>query len=316
METTRFLKYFKGQKNFKKVIEKIAAPPGEKIHTQNLIGSFKTILLSNIFQNSDKNIIVFLNDREEAAYFYDDLNNLGFTENTLFFPSSYKRSIQFGGVEQENIVQRTEVLNKVSLNKKKYIIISYPEAIVETVISQVGLETNTLQVKTGDKISTDFINEFLYEYGFERVDFVYEPGQFSIRGSIVDIFSFSYEDPYRLDFFGDEIETIRSFNIENQISKDTFQNITIVPNIQNENIEGERISFIDFLQNETLFFGNNLTLFLEQVTDIHRHTILEKADQKNLNEIMKNLEIDSSYEFFGKRVYIVVDPDGRKVELS
>ena len=100
LETEQFLKYFKGQKNFKAVLEKLNAPPGEKIHTRNLIGSSKTILLANIFKNSNKNIVVFLNDREEAAYFYDDLNNLGVTENTLFFPSSYKRSIQLGGIEQ------------------------------------------------------------------------------------------------------------------------------------------------------------------------------------------------------------------------
>ena len=196
LQTEQFLQYFKGQKEFTEVLEKLKAPPGEKIHTLGLIGSAKTILLSNLFQSLNKNFTVLLNDREEAAYFYDDLNNLGFSENTLFFPSSHKRSIQFGDVEQDNIVQRTEVLNKVSLNKARYIIISYPEAIVEKVISQSGLETNTLQVKNGDRISTDFINEFLYEYGFERVDFVHEPGQFSIRGSIVDIFSFSHEDPY------------------------------------------------------------------------------------------------------------------------
>jgi transcription-repair coupling factor (superfamily II helicase) len=284
LETTRFLKYFEGHKNFKKILKKIAAPPGEKIHAQQLIGSSKTILLSNIFRNTDKNLIAFLTDREEAAYFFDDLNNLGFSENTLFFPSSYKRSIQFGGVEQENIVQRTEVLNKVSLDTGKYIIVSYPEAIVETVISQTGLETNTLQVKTGDKISTDFINEFLYEYGFERVDFVYEPGQFSIRGSIVDIFSFSNEDPYRLDFFGDEVESIRSFNIDNQISKEKLQSVTIVPNIQNENIEGARISFIDFLGDKNLFTGNNLNQIFEQVSEIHRQTILAKAGDGNVNE--------------------------------
>ena len=286
MEADQFLKYFKGQKEFVEILKKIKAPPGEKIHTHGLIGSFKTILLSKLFQNTSKNHIVFLNDREEAAYFYDDLNNLGFTENTLFFPSSYKRSVQFGDIEQENIVQRTEVLNKVALNKKPYIIISYPEAIVETVISQIGLETNTLQVKSGDNISIEFINEFLYEYGFERVDFVYEPGQFSIRGSIVDIFSFSHEDPYRLDFFGDEIESIRSFNIDNQISKDSFQNITIVPNIQSQEIEGTRVSFIEFFQNDIVFFGNNLNQFLEHVSDIHRQTILAKADLNNLNELI------------------------------
>jgi len=122
LETGQFLKYFTGQKEFKEILEKLNAPPGEKIHPPNLIGLFKTILLANLFQNTGKNLTVFLNDKEEAAYFYDDLNNLGFAENTLFFPSSYKRSIQFGDIEQENIVQRTEVLNKVSLNKKKYII--------------------------------------------------------------------------------------------------------------------------------------------------------------------------------------------------
>ncbi len=284
METGQFLKYFKGQKEFSAVLEKIDAPPGEKVHTHGLIGSSKTILLSNLFQNRNKNLIVFLNDREEAAYFYDDLNNLGFGANTLIFPSSHKHSIQHGEVEQENIVQRTEVLNKVALNRKPYIIISYPEALVETVLSQSGLETNTLQVKTGDNISTDFINEFLYEYGFERVDFVYEPGQFSIRGSIVDVFSFSHEDPYRLDFFGDEVESIRSFNIDSQISKDIFQNITIVPNIQNENIEGSRISLIEFFQHDNIFFGNNLNQFLDQVSEIHRQTILAKTKQKNIQE--------------------------------
>ncbi len=286
LATDQFLKYFEGQKNFKNILEGITAPPGEKIHAQNLIGSSKTILLANIFRNTDQNLVVFLNDKEEAAYFFDDLNNLGFSENTLFFPSSYKRSIQFGDIEQENIVQRTEVLNKISLDKKRYIIVSYPEAVVETVISQSGLETNTLQVKTGDKISTEFINEFLYEYGFERVDFVYEPGQFSVRGSIVDIFSFSHEDPFRLDFFGDEVESIRSFNIDNQISKETFQTVTIVPNIQNENVEGERISFIEFLQNKTLFLGNNLTLFFEQITDIYQQASSGTTDLEPIVEIV------------------------------
>ncbi|HRX12359.1 MAG TPA: hypothetical protein P5210_11950, partial [Draconibacterium sp.] len=172
MQTGQFLKYFQGQKNFKKIIEKLNTPPGEKIHLKGLIGSSKTILLANLFRKTSKTFAILLNDREEAAYFYDDLNNLGISENTLFFPSSFKRSIHYGQTEQENIVQRTEVLNKIRLNEKPYIIVSYPEALVETVISQSGLKSNTLWVKKGDKISTDFLNEFLYEYGFERVEFV------------------------------------------------------------------------------------------------------------------------------------------------
>ncbi|HPE76625.1 MAG TPA: transcription-repair coupling factor [Draconibacterium sp.] len=294
MQTGQFLKYFQGQKNFKKIIEKLNTPPGEKIHLKGLIGSSKTILLANLFRKTSKTFAILLNDREEAAYFYDDLNNLGISENTLFFPSSFKRSIHYGQTEQENIVQRTEVLNKIRLNEKPYIIVSYPEALVETVISQSGLKSNTLWVKKGDKISTDFLNEFLYEYGFERVEFVYEPGQFSVRGSIVDVFSFSNEDPYRLDFFGDEVESIRSFNIDNQISKETFENITIVPNIQDKEIEGSRISFVSFFQTEIIWFGNNLNQFFSHVTDIHKQTILDKANEKNIqNEIVSGQVLKS-----------------------
>lgn len=286
METTQFLQYFKGQKNYSEFLKLLNAPPGEKIHARGLIGSSKTILISNLFSELKRNCVILLNDREEAAYFYDDLNNLGFSENTLFFPASYKRSVKYGQPEQDNIVQRTEVLNKIRSGSKPYFVVTYPEAAVETVISPSGLDTNTLQVRTGDKISIDFINDFLHAYGFERVDFVYEPGQFSVRGSIVDIFSFSHEDPYRLDFFGDEIESIRSFNTDNQISKNSFEQITVVPNIQGKEVEGERISFTGFFSENSLFFANNLTLFFDQVSEIYRQTLLEKADREDIANLM------------------------------
>ncbi len=285
METAQFLSYFKGHNNFTELHKKLIAPPGEKIYLQGCIGSYKTILLANLFQQVQKNFVILLNDREEAAYFYDDLNNLGWAENTLFFPSSFKRSIQYDSIEQENIVQRTEVLNKLADKENSYFLITYPEAVVESVISKAGLETNTLQVAKGDKISIEFINEFLFEYGFERVDFVYEPGQFSVRGSIVDIFSFSHDDPYRIDFFGDEIDSIRSFDIDNQISKNTFKRITVVPNIH-QDIEGEKVSLIEFLEGENIFIGNNLGQFFDFITEIHRQTILSKSDIENIQELI------------------------------
>jgi transcription-repair coupling factor (superfamily II helicase) len=286
LEPVAFLKYFKGQKHFAGVAKKLSAPPGEKIHLNGLIGSAKTIWTANLFQELRQNMVLLLNDREEAAYFYDDLNNLGLAKPALFFPSSYKRSIQYGQPEQENIVQRTETLNKLHDNEESCLIVSYPEALVETVISKPNLEKNTLQVAVSDKISIEFINEFLYEYGFERVDFVYEPGQFSVRGSIVDVFSYSNEDPYRLDFFGDEVESIRSFNIDNQISKETFRKITVVPNIQNEELEGNRVSVFEFLPADTLYFGNDMNQFFHQVDDIHRQTILAKAEEDNLKKMI------------------------------
>jgi transcription-repair coupling factor (superfamily II helicase) len=277
-----FLKYFKGQEHLDIVVKKLNAPPGGKLHLQGLVGSAKTIQAAIIFKRLKKNMVLLLNDREEAAYFFDDLNNLGLEESALFFPSSYKRSIQYGQPEQENIVQRTETLNRVRGSEQACLVITYPEALVETVISQSKLEQNTLQVAVGDKISIGFINEFLYEYGFERVDFVYEPGQFSVRGSIVDVFSYANDDPYRLDFFGDEVESIRSFDIDNQISKETLKKINIVPNIQGETMEGNRISFPEFFDEKTIYFSNNLNQFFHQVDEVHRHTVLAKAEEESL----------------------------------
>jgi len=283
LETIAFLKYFEGHPCFSKVEKILTAPPGVKIHLHGLVGSAKSVLLAMLRKKSDKNFVVLLNDREEAAYFYDDLNNLGLGNDTLFFPSSYKRSIQYDQPEQENIVQRTDILNRLSKNEQSYIIVSYPEALIEKVVSDTGLRNNTLQVKAGDKLSIDFINEFLYEYGFERVDFVYEPGQFSVRGSIVDIFSFSHEDPYRIDFFGDEIESIRSFDIENQLSKSNFNKITIVPNLKDEKIEAFRVSLIEFLNKRSnAWFGNNLEQFFGRVSEIHRQCLLDKEGDKSI----------------------------------
>jgi transcription-repair coupling factor (superfamily II helicase) len=282
LEPVTFLKYFKGHDHIDSITKKLNAPPGGKIHLQGLIGSSKTIQVATLFKKLDRNLVLLLNNREEAAYYYDDLNNLGLGEATLFFPSSYKRSVQYGQPEQENIVQRAEALNRIRSSDTKSIIVSYPEALVETVISQENLGQNTLQVAVGDKLSIGFINEFLYEFGFERVDFVYQPGQFSVRGSIVDVFSYANDDPYRLDFFGDEVDSIRSFNIDDQISKETFKKINIVPNIQGEAMEGNRGSLVEFLDDKTIYFGNNLNQFFHQVNDVHRQTIMAKADEENL----------------------------------
>ncbi len=282
----QFLEGFKGSGNYHQLLAGLKTPPGEKFHLYGLIGSAKTILIANVFSELSENFVILLNDREEAAYFFDDLNNLGIADQTLFFPSSFKRSVQYGEPEQENIVQRTEVLNQIALKENPVIVVTYPEAIIETVISVEDLEKNTLRVKVGDNISTEFINEFLYEYGFERVDFVQEPGQFSIRGSIVDVFSFSNEDPFRLDFFGDEIESIRSFSIDDQISKGTLQSITIVPNIQDNNIQAGRVSFIEFVSESTIWFGDDLNRFFNHVSEIYRQTILAKADEENIRETM------------------------------
>jgi len=175
--------------------EALANSGRKKTTVSGLSGSSATVAFSVLREMSPYQALFILNDREEAAFFYDDLQMLGREEELLFFPSSFKRNIWHDHVDNENIILRTDVLNKLAANEKKQLIVTYPEAIMEMVVSESGLQKHTLQVKTGDKLSISFVNELLYEYGFERVEFVFEPGQYSIRGSIVDIFSYANEDP-------------------------------------------------------------------------------------------------------------------------
>jgi len=298
LETSEFLKYFEGQAQFSEMLKCLDTPPGRKICLQGLIGSSKTITIANLYKRAGKTIIVLLNNREEAAYFFDDLNNLGLTGETLFFPPSYKRSVLYNQPEHENIVLRTEVLNKLSDKTRKYIAVTYPEALAEKVVSHQHLETNTLQIAKGDKLSIEFINEFLFEYGFERVDFVYEPGQYSIRGSIVDIFSFSDIDPYRIDFFGNEVDSIRSFNIDNQISKAALQKIAIVPNIQEMAGKDEHISFFEFIEKGALFFGNNLPVFFDTVELIYRQATTSENEANRESLVISGRQLHEQLQQF------------------
>ena len=168
-------------------------------------------------------------------------------ETVFFFPSTYKRSVQYEQTEPANIVLRTEVLNYLASGKRKGVIVTYPESVMEKVISRKNLKKNTFQVNKGDRISLEFLEEMLHEYNFERVDFVYEPGQYSIRGSIADVFSYSADFPYRIDFFGEEVDSIRTFNPDDQLSVSIQKQISIIPNIQDISIEVINDSFTDYL---------------------------------------------------------------------
>ena len=244
------------------------------LHLKGLNGSSVAFTISNIVLTNDRVKLIILSNKEEAAYFYDDFNNINDNINILFFPSSFKRSVQYYQPENENVVLRAETLNKIAsikLNSEKnYLtIITYPEALIEKVISIKNLQKSTLILKVKEKISIDFITEVLYEYHFQRVDFVYEPGQFSVRGSIVDIFSYSSEIPYRIDFFGNEVDTIRSFNIDTQLSKNQLEEIIITPNIQDYKIVEKRISFLEFLPSDSSIFLNNTQFILDRINEIY-----------------------------------------------
>jgi transcription-repair coupling factor (superfamily II helicase) len=188
-----------------------------------------------------------LPDREEAIYFQNDLENI-FGHRVLFFPSSYKKPFDITQFDTSAVLQRAEVLNELKYNTANgKLIVSYPEAIAEKVVDQQVLAANTLEINLAEKISIETINEFLYDFDFERVDFVYEAGQFAIRGGIVDIFSYSNELPYRIEFFGDHIESIRTFETENQLSIEQINALTIVPNIQSKLINTQTVSFLNYI---------------------------------------------------------------------
>ncbi len=270
--------------------------PGEKIHLRGLIGSSQSVFASVLSEKSPHPIIYILNDKEEAAYFYDDLNNLQTGKEVFFFPASYKRSIQYDQLEQENIVLRTEVLNQLH-QQNKVSIVTYPEALSEKVITGDALSSNSFQVHTGDKLSIDFLNDVLFEYGFERVDFVFEPGQYSIRGSLVDIYSFSNEDPYRIDFFGDDVDTIRSFDIDNQISKEKLEKIVIIPNIQSGLDQEKRDNILNFIPQESLLMLRDTNMITDLIRSIYKQ-VQESDEPENQEKIISGDDFLQSLEKF------------------
>ncbi|MHC5309749.1 transcription-repair coupling factor [Myroides sp. LJL116] len=237
----------------------------QKLYCKGLIGSSVSFLIESIFNQNKQNFLFLLNDKEQAAYYLNDLENLINKQEVLFYPSSYKRPYQIEQTDNANILLRAEVLNRISTSKKPLIIVSYPEAIFEKVVTKKTLEQNTLTVKVQDKLNIEFLNETLFEYNFKRVDFVSEPGEFALRGGIVDVFSFSNDHPYRLEFFGDEVDSIRTFDVETQLSLELQKKITIIPNLENKFTQQTRESFLDYISPSTVVVTQDLSHIREQL---------------------------------------------------
>jgi transcription-repair coupling factor (superfamily II helicase) len=228
------LERYKADDRVKELATAINSTKNPRIQLRGLVGSGDATLAVALYFLQHKHMVFVLPEREEAGYFQADLENLTGKE-VLLFPSSYRKPFEFTQPDSSNVLARAEVLNELNHSTEfGQLIVTYPEALAEKVIDRASLEKNTLEIAVNNKLSIDFINEFLVEYDFDRVDFVYEPGQFSIRGGIVDIFSFSHDLPYRVEFFGDLIESIRTFEIESQLSVEQVKSITIVPNVKSK----------------------------------------------------------------------------------
>jgi len=234
---------------------------GTKIKWKGHVGSSKSIAASCVADQAPGNHVFILEDKEQAAYFLNDIEGLNpNNSNVLFYPASYRVPYELEKTDNANVVARAEVLEKISKGNNTWVV-TYPKALFEKVPSQKNLVKSTLKVEVSKAYSIDFINETLQDEGFERVDFVYEPGQFSIRGGIVDVFSFSNDHPYRIEFFGDEVESIRTFDASTQLSINTHKHFNIVPNIQGNMIRQGNVSIFDFV-------GENVTVWVSSVEQI------------------------------------------------
>ncbi|MBN2610269.1 MAG: transcription-repair coupling factor [Bacteroidales bacterium] len=261
----------------------------KRFHLKGLSGSAKSLFSAAIIRNTRKHHLFILPDKESAAYYYTDLLNLLGDANICFFPSSYKRSVRYQQIDNASIILRHEVMNAIGELKKNtdqsngnLVIVTYPEALVEKVVTHQKLLKNTLKLVKGEKIGIEFIEEVLHEYRFQRTDFVYEPGQYAIRGGIVDIYSFASKEPFRIDFFGDEVDSIRSFNIETQLSEQHFDQISILPDVQKFSINDVKESFLDFIPSDTLVWITDTRFVSDTLGEIYENTDKQRITEDNI----------------------------------
>ena len=263
--------------------------------------------------------VFIMDDEEEAGYFYHDLTQILGEEQVLFFPSSYKRAIKYGQRDAGNEVLRTEVLTKLgnsqlsTLNCQLFVV-TYPQALAELVVTQKHLSEQTLSMRTGEQVDVLFVQETLMTYGFQRVDYVYEPGQFAVRGSIIDVYSYSCELPYRIDFFGDEVDSIRTFEVQSQLSKTKLQQISIVPEFKGNGVGSKELeSFLCFLPKDSILVMKDPVFVCESVSIVCGEGFSQQAiaEQEETSEQLSAEHILVNPEDFKEHLQ-----DFRRIELK
>ena len=269
---------------------------------EGFIGSSAAMILSGLRERvPEQTFFVVMSDAEEAGYFYHDMVQMSGEKNTLFFPSSFRRALKYGQEDDANRILRTEVMSRLSSRRRKegLIIVTHPDAIAEKVASQSDLEKKTLSIAVGDSISRDDVEKKLAGLKFKEVTYVYEPGEFAVRGSLIDIFSFSSEYPYRIDFFGDEVESIRTFEVESQLSKERVEEVSIVPKITG----GENIPITGFLPKNTILITKDSSFVKGSIEKLNSEgfTLQARLSESELPE-MPELMSGSEFEEFSKRV--------------
>ncbi len=263
-----------------------------KKYINGLYGSAKSFFIKELFRQNKKTIFWILNDKENAAYHFNDLENFMLPNECAFFSTSYKRNKEFDKTDSQNIFTRTEIIKDLSLKKTPKIIVSYPEAIFEKVLIKKEIKKRILKIAIGQKIELENLNEKLFEYDFNREDFVSQPGDFSVRGGIVDVFSYSNNLPFRIEFFGNEIESIRTFEIESQISNNTYSSVEILADIENKESSQERENIFNFLNPNHTIAIENLLFLKNELEDCFK--IIKNRSESKKNEVshLNNLFYD------------------------
>nr|WP_255647422.1 transcription-repair coupling factor [Fulvivirga sedimenti] len=267
------LKFYKTDSLVQSIATEIKVNEDKCVLLKGFAGSLDSVILASLYQLNNQNHLIVLHDKEEAAYFHNDLQNLLPGKEVLFFPTSYKRPYEFEETENANVLMRAEILNRINHKASSgELIVTYPEALTEKVINKKSLLQHTFSAREGENVDIPFLSELLLSYDFEKTDFVYEAGQFAVRGGIIDIFSYAQDLPFRIELFGNEIESIRTFDPESQLSVDVVKEINLIPNIQTRLVQESRQGFMDFLPNNTKFWVKDM----EQTLDVIR-AYFEKA---------------------------------------
>jgi len=262
------LNYYKNDPRSFQIADSILLPEPQHFHLKGLHGSASQFLLAAVFSNPSTaglNHLVILRDTEEAAYFQNTLENITNALDIFYFPSSFKNKKNYQLLNSSHVMLRTEALTKMAGGGNKKIIVTYPEALFEKVVLSKTLSENIISIKQAAELDVNGMLERFVQHGFVRTDFVYEPGQFAVRGGILDIYSFGNEKPYRIELFGNEVDSIRIFDPETQLSERKLLQVNIIPNVETQFEAGEKVSLMEFLQENTVVWCEDWNFIKEKI---------------------------------------------------
>ncbi|MBA4196302.1 MAG: transcription-repair coupling factor [Chitinophaga sp.] len=268
MNLGALLEQYKNNPRLFQLADRLLFADTQKIYLKNLQGSSTEFVVSSIFSHEKTqslNHLVVMNDAEEAAYFHNTVENLTSALDLFYFPSSFKNRKNFRLLNSSHVMLRTEMLTKLSQGGNKKIIITYPEALFEKVVLPKTLSSNIINIKTNDTINLNSLMELFVMYGFVRTDFVYEPGQFALRGGILDIYSFGNEKPYRVELFGNDVDSIRIFDPETQLSERKLLQVSIIPNVETQFDSGEKVTLLEFLPDNIIIWTKDWDVIKEKI---------------------------------------------------